>query len=288
MSDDPLSENDTFYFWSFRITPDIIPDLPKYIVRNLDKYELTKSPLVSMDIILDPRNISTYKIGVLTENPNFTLEAYRYLEKNYPEYCKKLPSGYYFCKKQYQQLGKDANLIDYEHWSTIASLNVIEQNPDIPWNYDLMRSHNYNITPSKLEQVKRILNNSSFSFNNIDYKRFSMRMNYSIKELNDYINAPWDINCIINNPEIDFDIVKKLIEKERFSYPQILNDIHFINLLLINPFWSEKNKFMNNQVKKIQSVLKIQKQYMLTYYNTEYKFCRDRLEREFNSLNTKD
>jgi hypothetical protein len=241
-----------------------------------------------MDIILDHRNISTYKIGVLTENPNFTLEAYRYLEKHYPEYCKKLPSGYYFCKKQYQQLGKDANLIDYEHWSTIASLNVIEQNPDIHWNYDLMISHNYNITPSKLEQVKRILNNSSFSFNDIDYKRFSMRMNYSIKELRDNIDASWDINNVINNPEIDFDIVKKLIEKEKFSYPQILNDIHFINLLLINPFWSEKNKFMNNQVKKIQSILKIQKQYMLTYYNTEYKFCRDRLEREFNSLNAKD
>ncbi len=280
--------NDTFYFWSFRITPEIIKDLPEYIVRNIDKYELTRSPLVTINMILDPENISQYKIGVLTENPNFTLETYRYLEKHYPQYCKKLPTGYYFCKKQYQELGNDANLIDYEHWSTIAPLDVIEQNPDIHWNYDLMISDNNNITPSKLEQVRRILNNSNFEFDEIDYKRFSMRMNYSIKELKDNIDAPWDINYVIKNPDLDFETIQKLIEKERLVYPEILQDIHFINLLLINPFWSEKNRFMDGQVKKIQSILKMQKQFIKAYYSTEYKFCRDKLSREFDSLYAKD
>jgi hypothetical protein len=288
MNDYSISQGQTFHFWSFRITPEIIKDLPEYIVRNLNKYELTRSPLVTIDMILDPENISQYKIGVLTENPNFNLETYRYLEKHYPQYCKKLPTGYYFCKKQYQELGNDANLIDYEHWSTIAPLDVIEQNPDIPWNYDLMISDNNNITPSKLEQVRRILNNSNFEFDEIDYKRFSMRMNYSIKELKDNIDAPWDINYVIKNPDLDFETIQKLIEKERLVYPEIVEDIHFNLLLLTNPFKSEKTKFMNHQIKKIQSILKMQKQFMTAYYNTEYKFCRDRLSREFDLLYAKD
>ena len=140
----------------------------------------------------------------------------------------------------------------------------IINNLDLPWDWNA-------ISERKIIYFQFILDNPQKRWN---WAYLSQNLYIDIEHIINNSHLPWRWSEITYRRDVTFELVSNNLDKP-WDWYQLSENSQFL--------FREYEYF--NYVKEHLSVKKIQRQWLKSYYDPQYKICQKRLLREFSSLN---